>query len=70
MDNGLFYLSVDRLVAFEHSFGHKNLKAIAQFVGTRTSTQVRTHAQKHAMKLVIMPHAFIDYLRCAARAQS
>mmetsp|Transcript_4939 Transcript_4939/g.10955 ORF Transcript_4939/g.10955 Transcript_4939/m.10955 type:complete len:248 (-) Transcript_4939:215-958(-) len=30
---------------------HKDVKAIAQFVGTRNSTQVRTHAQKYFMKL-------------------
>eukprot|EP00292_Cryptomonas_paramecium_P009876 CAMPEP_0113692708 /NCGR_PEP_ID=MMETSP0038_2-20120614/19247_1 /TAXON_ID=2898 /ORGANISM="Cryptomonas paramecium" /LENGTH=264 /DNA_ID=CAMNT_0000614675 /DNA_START=213 /DNA_END=1004 /DNA_ORIENTATION=- /assembly_acc=CAM_ASM_000170 len=33
------------------TIGHKDVKAIAQFVGTRNSTQVRTHAQKYFMKL-------------------
>lgn len=32
-------------------FGHKDMKAIARFVGTRNSTQVRTHAQKYYLKL-------------------
>lgn len=32
-------------------YGHKNVKAIAQHVGTRSATQVRTHAQKYFLKL-------------------
>lgn len=32
-------------------YGHKDIKSIARFVGTRSSTQVRTHAQKYFMKL-------------------
>jgi SHAQKYF class myb-like DNA-binding protein len=32
-------------------FGHKDMKAIARFVGTRSPTQVRTHAQKYYLKL-------------------
>lgn len=32
-------------------FGHKDMKAIARFVGTRNATQVRTHAQKYYLKL-------------------
>eukprot|EP00871_Galdieria_phlegrea_P004286 jgi/Galph1/4859/GphlegSOOS_G3596.1 len=32
-------------------FGHKDMKAIAKFVGTRNATQVRTHAQKYYLKL-------------------
>mmetsp|Transcript_27691 Transcript_27691/g.43229 ORF Transcript_27691/g.43229 Transcript_27691/m.43229 type:complete len:479 (-) Transcript_27691:207-1643(-) len=33
------------------SYGHKDVKAIASIVGTRSATQVRTHAQKYFMKL-------------------
>lgn len=33
-------------------FGHKNLRAISAFVGTRNQTQVRTHSQKYFMKLM------------------
>lgn len=33
------------------SFGPKDVKAIATFVGSRSATQVRTHAQKYFMKL-------------------
>jgi hypothetical protein len=32
-------------------YGHKDVKAIARFVGTRNATQVRTHAQKYFLKL-------------------
>lgn len=32
-------------------YGHKDIKSIARFVGTRNSTQVRTHAQKYFMKI-------------------
>ena len=32
-------------------FGHKDVKAIASFVGSRNATQVRTHAQKYFMRL-------------------
>mmetsp|Transcript_35997 Transcript_35997/g.81022 ORF Transcript_35997/g.81022 Transcript_35997/m.81022 type:complete len:460 (-) Transcript_35997:206-1585(-) len=32
-------------------FGHKDVKAISQVVGTRSATQVRTHAQKYFMRL-------------------
>ena len=32
-------------------FGHKDVKAISNFVGTRNSTQVRTHAQKYYLRL-------------------
>ncbi len=41
------------------SIGHKDVKTIAQFVGTRSSTQVRTHAQKYFMKLVPLPSLHI-----------
>eukprot|EP00960_Hanusia_phi_P037806 753131-Hanusia_phi.AAC.3 len=34
--------------------GPKDVKAIAQFVGTRSATQVRTHAQKYFIKLARM----------------
>jgi len=33
-------------------YGHKNLKAISAYVGTRNMTQVRTHTQKYFMKLM------------------
>ncbi|KAJ8903809.1 hypothetical protein NDN08_000342 [Rhodosorus marinus] len=33
-------------------YGHKDLKNIAQYVGTRNMTQVRTHAQKYFMRLM------------------
>jgi len=32
------------------NFGHKNVKAISAYVGTRSATQVRTHAQKYFLK--------------------
>jgi len=32
-------------------YGHKNIKAIAAYVGTRSTTQVRSHAQKYMKKL-------------------
>eukprot|EP00287_Rhodomonas_sp_CCMP768_P018311 CAMPEP_0202807956 /NCGR_PEP_ID=MMETSP1389-20130828/582_1 /ASSEMBLY_ACC=CAM_ASM_000865 /TAXON_ID=302021 /ORGANISM="Rhodomonas sp., Strain CCMP768" /LENGTH=271 /DNA_ID=CAMNT_0049478115 /DNA_START=72 /DNA_END=887 /DNA_ORIENTATION=- len=35
-------------------YGPKSVKAIAEFVGTRTATQVRTHAQKYYQKLARM----------------
>ena len=38
------------LVAIQ-TFGHKDVKSIASVVGTRSATQVRTHAQKYFMKL-------------------
>jgi SHAQKYF class myb-like DNA-binding protein len=34
------------------TLGPKDVKAIAAFVGTRSATQVRTHAQKYFLKLV------------------
>ena len=34
------------------SVGPKDVKAIASFVGSRSATQVRTHAQKYFLKLV------------------
>ena len=34
-----------------HKFGHKDMKGIASFVGSRNATQVRTHAQKYFMRL-------------------
>mmetsp|Transcript_8529 Transcript_8529/g.12528 ORF Transcript_8529/g.12528 Transcript_8529/m.12528 type:complete len:162 (-) Transcript_8529:443-928(-) len=33
-------------------YGHKDLKNISQYVGTRNMTQVRTHAQKYFMRLM------------------
>jgi len=33
-------------------YGHKDLRAISNFVGTRNMTQVRTHTQKYFMKLM------------------
>lgn len=33
-------------------FGHKDLRAISNFVGTRNMTQVRTHSQKYFMRLM------------------
>lgn len=33
------------------NYGHKDVKAIASVVGTRSATQVRTHAQKYFIKL-------------------
>ena len=32
-------------------FGHKDVKAISSFVGSRNATQVRTHAQKYFMRM-------------------
>ncbi|KAK4533302.1 hypothetical protein CCYA_CCYA16G4184 [Cyanidiococcus yangmingshanensis] len=32
-------------------YGHRNLKAISAYVGTRNATQVRTHIQKYFMRL-------------------
>ncbi len=50
----LFYIRLIQLApCVSISIEHKDVKAIAQFVGTRNSTQVRTHAQKYFMKLVI-----------------
>jgi SHAQKYF class myb-like DNA-binding protein len=34
------------------TLGPKDVKAIANFVGSRSATQVRTHAQKYFLKLV------------------
>lgn len=36
-------------------YGRKSLKAIADHVGTRTATQVRTHSQKYFLKLARQP---------------
>lgn len=33
------------------SYGHRDLRSIAGYVGTRNMTQVRTHAQKYYMRL-------------------
>mmetsp|Transcript_16132 Transcript_16132/g.16262 ORF Transcript_16132/g.16262 Transcript_16132/m.16262 type:complete len:367 (-) Transcript_16132:243-1343(-) len=33
-------------------YGHKDLRGISEFVGTRNMTQVRTHTQKYFMKLM------------------
>lgn len=33
-------------------FGHKELRSISDFVGTRNMTQVRTHSQKYFMRLM------------------
>ncbi|GAM27557.1 hypothetical protein SAMD00019534_107330 [Acytostelium subglobosum LB1] len=32
-------------------FGHRDVKSIANFVGTRNATQVRTHAQKYFLRI-------------------
>mmetsp|Transcript_47265 Transcript_47265/g.94745 ORF Transcript_47265/g.94745 Transcript_47265/m.94745 type:complete len:419 (+) Transcript_47265:70-1326(+) len=32
-------------------YGHKDMKSIAEYVGTRSTVQVRTHAQKYFLKL-------------------
>eukprot|EP01094_Clydonella_sp_ATCC50884_P012620 TRINITY_DN2287_c0_g1_i1.p1 TRINITY_DN2287_c0_g1~~TRINITY_DN2287_c0_g1_i1.p1 ORF type:complete len:442 (+),score=86.26 TRINITY_DN2287_c0_g1_i1:316-1641(+) len=40
-----------RFLEAMEKFGSKNVKAIAQYVGTRSATQVRTHAQKYFLKL-------------------
>mmetsp|Transcript_13440 Transcript_13440/g.27426 ORF Transcript_13440/g.27426 Transcript_13440/m.27426 type:complete len:162 (+) Transcript_13440:176-661(+) len=34
------------------TFGHKDLRAISEFVGTRNVTQVRTHTQKFFMRIL------------------
>jgi hypothetical protein len=47
-----FYNQAKATFLCDNSIEHKDVKAIAQFVGTRNSTQVRTHAQKYFMKLV------------------
>lgn len=33
-------------------FGSKDVKAVANYVGTRNATQVRTHSQKYFLRLV------------------
>eukprot|EP00177_Eucheuma_denticulatum_P008244 GFKZ01015005.1.p1 GENE.GFKZ01015005.1~~GFKZ01015005.1.p1 ORF type:complete len:356 (-),score=53.22 GFKZ01015005.1:1138-2088(-) len=35
-----------------NKYGHKDLRSIAAFVGTRNMTQVRTHSQKYFMRLM------------------
>ncbi len=40
----------ERFLDAIQNFGHKNVKAIAAYVGTRSATQVRTHAQKYFLK--------------------
>lgn len=35
-----------------NKFGHKDLRSISAFVGTRNMTQVRTHSQKYFMRLM------------------
>lgn len=35
-----------------NQFGHKDLRAISGYVGTRNMTQVRTHSQKYFMRLM------------------
>lgn len=35
-----------------NKYGHKDLRAISEFVGTRNMTQVRTHSQKYFMRLM------------------
>eukprot|EP00287_Rhodomonas_sp_CCMP768_P025247 CAMPEP_0202852942 /NCGR_PEP_ID=MMETSP1389-20130828/90227_1 /ASSEMBLY_ACC=CAM_ASM_000865 /TAXON_ID=302021 /ORGANISM="Rhodomonas sp., Strain CCMP768" /LENGTH=409 /DNA_ID=CAMNT_0049531477 /DNA_START=181 /DNA_END=1412 /DNA_ORIENTATION=+ len=41
----------ERFLDALEKFGHKDVKAIANYVGTRNATQVRSHAQKYFMKL-------------------
>lgn len=40
-----------RFLEAVQKFGHKDVKAIANYVGSRTRTQVRTHAQKYFQRL-------------------
>jgi SHAQKYF class myb-like DNA-binding protein len=40
----------ERFLDAIQNFGHKNVKAISAYVGTRSATQVRTHAQKYFLK--------------------
>jgi len=40
-----------RFLAGLQKYGHKDMKSIAEFVATRSTTQVRTHAQKYFLKL-------------------
>jgi hypothetical protein len=42
--------------------GPKDVKAIASFVGSRSATQVRTHAQKFFLKLVSSPLSIMFFL--------
>lgn len=35
-----------------NKYGHKNLRSISSYVGTRNMTQVRTHSQKYFMRLM------------------
>lgn len=41
----------ERFLEALEKFGHKDVKAIANYVETRNATQVRSHAQKYFMKL-------------------
>jgi len=41
----------ERFIEAVKRYGPKDVKAIAQFVGTRNPTQVRTHAQKYYLRL-------------------
>ena len=43
---------------YQHSYGSKDVKAIANHVGTRNATQVRTHAQKYFLRLVRVSTSF------------
>eukprot|EP00744_Colponema_vietnamica_P007431 GILI01010696.1.p1 GENE.GILI01010696.1~~GILI01010696.1.p1 ORF type:complete len:458 (+),score=119.27 GILI01010696.1:170-1543(+) len=40
-----------RFLEAVEKFGSKDVKAIAQYVGTRNATQVRTHAQKYYLRI-------------------
>lgn len=50
--------------------GPKDVKAIAQHVGSRSATQVRTHAQKYFIKLARMKKSAEEAAKAGAPASS
>ncbi len=60
----IFFNQAKATFLCDNSIEHKDVKAIAQFVGTRNSTQVRTHAQKYFMKLVMDSDLSISMTEC------
>jgi len=52
----------DRFLDAVKRFGPKDVKAIAQYVGSRNPTQVRTHAQKFFLRMVLQTHSHFNFL--------
>ncbi|EKX40377.1 hypothetical protein GUITHDRAFT_142870 [Guillardia theta CCMP2712] len=62
-----------RFLEAVEKYGHKDVKSISSIVGTRSATQVRTHAQKYFMKMAkssLQVQCTSDSVEAAAAAAS